>query len=242
MFGRQAHKCRAKYGILTSRKNRYDLIAVFNGKIDLGPDTFSDPVFLHCNHFFRPSRQFVTVKQKILGKVGNLEKPLPQLLLTNLPATAPAQAGFNLFIGQNRLAVFAPVHKRLFAVSRALFIHFQKQPLFPAIVRRLAGCKLPAPIVAESHAPELGPHGIDIGIGPFGRMGFIGNGGIFGRHAESIPSHGMQDVKSAHTFIAGHHIPDGIIADMSNMNISRGIGKHFKQIIFRLGGVLLYPE
>jgi hypothetical protein len=51
-------------------------------------------------------------------------------------------------------------------------------------------------------------------------MGIIGYGGIFRRHPESIPTHGMKDVKSPHSFIPGDHITDGIITDVSHVNIS----------------------
>ena len=140
MFGSQTHKSCAKYGVLPGSKNRDHLIVLFNDKIDLGPHAFADPVFLHGDHFFRPSRQFIAVRQKVLSEVGNIEKPLPQLFLANLLTAAPAQPGFNLFIGQYGLAVFTPVNKRLFPVGHAVLIHFQKQPLFPAVVIRSAGC------------------------------------------------------------------------------------------------------
>jgi hypothetical protein len=63
-------------------------------------------------------------------------------------------------------------------------------------------------------------------------MGVVGNRGIFRRHAEGVPPHGVQHVESAHALVAGHDIADGVVAHMPHVDFAGRIGKHFQQIIF----------
>ena len=65
-------------------------------------------------------------------------------------------------------------------------------------------------------------------------MDFMLDGGIFRRHTEGIPAHGMQDIESPHALVAGDHIADGVITDMTDMNFAGRIGKDFQQIVFFL--------
>jgi len=206
------------------------------------PKTLSDPVFLHGGHLFGPSRKGVAVDQKVFGVIGDAEKPLPEFLLTNNFAAAPAGAGFHLFVGQNRLTVVAPVDKGFLPIDHILFEHFQKKPLLPSIILGPAGGDFPIPVIGKSHSFELTAHIIDVFIGPSGRMGVVGNRGILRRHAEGVPTHGMQHVKSVHSLIAGHHVADGVVADVAHVNFARRIRKHLQYVVFFLFRVFSYPE
>ena len=48
----------------------------------------------------------------------------------------------------------------------------------------------------------------------------MGNGSVFSRHPKSIPTHGMQDIETAHSLIPGNHISYGIVSDMAHMDIA----------------------
>ena len=68
------------------------------------------------------------------------------------------------------------------------------------------------------------------------------DGSVFRRHAECIPAHGMNNVKSTHGLVTGHHIADSVVAHVSHVDSSRGVGKHFQEIILGLAGIFGYIE
>ncbi len=67
----------------------------------------------------------------------------------------------------------------------------------------------------------------------------MGDGGVFRRHAEGVPTHGMEDVETLHPLVAGDDVPDGIVADMTDMNLPGRVGEHFQEIILFLAGIFL---
>ena len=148
----QAHKRCTVNGILPGGKNRDLLIGIFNRKPDLGTNALSDPVSLHGNHLVRPPGKLITIRQQVFGIIGNPEKPLGQLLLTDLEPAPPAEAGLHLFVCKYGLTRIAPVDKGFFPVNHASLIHFQKEPLFPTVVVRMTGGDFPIPVIAEPDA------------------------------------------------------------------------------------------
>ena len=68
------------------------------------------------------------------------------------------------------------------------------------------------------------------------------DGSVFRRHAESIPAHWMNNVESTHRLVPGHHITDSVVAHVSHVDSSRGVGKHFQEIIFGFAGIFGYVE
>ncbi len=68
------------------------------------------------------------------------------------------------------------------------------------------------------------------------------HGGILGRHAESIPPHGVEYIVTLGAHVARNHIAHGIVSHMAHVNAARRIGKHLKDIIFRLVQALLGLE
>ena len=61
---------------------------------------------------------------------------------------------------------------------------------------------------------------------------------VLRRQSEGIPAHRMKRVEAAHALVARHHVTDGIIAHVTHVDAARRIGKHFENVVFRLGGVL----
>ena len=239
---RQAHEGRPAHGVLTRGEDRDEPLPVLERETDLRAGAAADPVLLHGNDFFGPPGQLVAVYQQVLGVARDPEEPLRELFLAHRLAAAPAGSGLHLLVGEHRLAGIAPVDVGLLAEGQPLFVHLQEQPLLPTVVLRPAGGDLPLPVVAEPQALELGAHVGDVGIRPLRRVGLVGDGGIFSRHAEGVPSHGVQHVEPAHALVACHHVADGVIAHVAHVDVPGGIGEHLQQVILGAAFVLGDPE
>src|SRR6266404_4603654 len=156
---------------------------------------------------------------------------------------APAIAAvYDLLVGQHGAALGAPVDAALLAIGEAALEHAQEKPLVPAIVFRFAGGNFAAPVVAETEAAQDALEFGDVVIGPGARMRFVGDGGIFGWQAESIPTHGMKHVESTHALYAGDDVADGVIAHVAHVQRAGGIGQHFERVIFRFCGIYFRIE
>src|SRR5664279_1696750 len=71
-------------------------------------------------------------------------------------------------------------------------------------------------------------------------MAFILYRGIFGRLAERVIAHRMQDVISLHYLDAGGHVTYRVIADMAHVDAARRIREHLEEVILFPGGISLY--
>jgi hypothetical protein len=242
VLGRQAHERRPENGVVPRGENRDRAAAAFQREADLGPQALADPVLLHGDDLFRPSGQPVAMQEQVLGVAGDPEEPLPQLFLAHRLAAAPAHPGLHLLVGEHGLAGVAPVHVGLLAKGQAFLKHLQKEPLLPPVVLRPARGDFPFPVVAEAHPFELGAHVGDVGVGPPGRVGPVGNGGVLGWHPEGVPAHGVQHVETAHPLVARHHIADGVVAHVAHVNVAGRIRKHLQQVILGPVRVLFDPE
>ncbi len=101
-----------------------------------------------------------------------------------------------------------------------------------AIVGGVAGGKLALPVQRQPHDLELRAHGGDVVIGPaFGVDAFF-HCGVFSRHPEGVPAHGVQNSKAAGALVAGHNVAHGIVAHVPHVNAPGRIGKHFQHVVF----------
>ena len=66
-------------------------------------------------------------------------------------------------------------------------------------------------------------------------------GRILGGQAECVPAHRVQDIEATGALIAGDDVAHRVIARMANMDASRWIGKHLKDIVFGLTVLSLRP-
>src|SRR5579872_7297973 len=103
-----------------------------------------------------------------------------------------------------------------------------------AIITRVASRELAFPVEREANPLELIAHGPDIRPSPFARVDLSLHRGILGWHAECIPTHWMKDFITLHPAIAGDDVAHGIIADVTHVDASGGIGEHLEHIGFGL--------
>ncbi len=63
-------------------------------------------------------------------------------------------------------------------------------------------------------------------------MDLVLHRGIFGRHAEGVPTHGMEHVIAAGTLVARNDIAHGVVADMAHVDAARRVREHLKHVVF----------
>ena len=55
--------------------------------------------------------------------------------------------------------------------------------------------------------------------------------GVFSRHTEGIPAHGLQHVITLHAVITRQHIADGVIAHVPHVQLAAGVREHGKAVV-----------
>ena len=194
---------------------------------------------MHGAHLFRPAVQRVEPGQQLFRVSGDFHEPLGNVLAFHLGVAAPATALDHLFIRQHGQIVGAPVDRCGLAIHQAFLVQAGKQPLFPAVIVRIAGRQLPLPVIGEAQALQLATHIVDILAGPLGRRHLILDRRILGRQAEGVPPHGLHHVLAQHALIAADHVTNGVIAHMPHVQAPAGVGKHRQAVELLLGRVLV---
>ncbi len=240
MFGREDDAGGAIDGIHAGSEDADLFAGRGQREIDLGAFGAADPIALHEQHALRPARfELAHTSEQFVGIRGDLEEPLfERALLDGGIVMTPAAAFDHLLIGQDGGALGAPVDERLLAVGQAAPEHLEKEPLVPAVILRLTSGDFALPIVTKGKAAVSLFHRLDVAQGPLARRLFVGDGGVFGGQAEGVPTHWMQDVKTAHPFVAGQRVADRIISDVADVERAAGIGQHLQHIELRFGGIL----
>ena len=243
MLGSQRHEGHAEQCVGAGGEHLDFSLTPFEPERNLRTGGTAYPVVLHGEHAGGPALfQLLEVGQKLVGIGRDAEEPLREVLLLHLGVAAPALAVDDLFVGENGVAARAPVLRSLLAVDETLFKALQEKFLFPAIVFGTAGRNLPAPVVGVAHALKLRAHVVDVGVGPLCRMRSVLDGGVFRRQAEGVPADGMQDIVALKTAETRHDVAYGVVADVSHMNVARGIREHFHKKILGLGRIDIAVE
>ncbi len=231
MIGRDRHEFRAEQRVRAGRidfkfaRSRLALQRAKTRRIDDEPDhqpfRAADPVALHEAHLLRPAVERVEALEEILGIVGDPQEPLGELALFDRGARAPAAAIDHLLVGEHGVIDRVPVHLRLLARDEARLEKIEEQLLLVLVVPRIAGRDFARPVEREAHRLQLRPHRVDIGVGPFRRMGVVLHRGVFSRHAEGVPTHRMEDVAALRAAVARHHVAHRVVADMTHVDAPR---------------------
>ncbi len=211
-------------------------------KHDLHAATLADPVALHGTHLLRPCVELLQIVQQFLSIAGDCEVIHRDLALLDQCAGTPATPVDDLLIGEHGLIDRVPVHHAGFPVDHPFLEQARKQPLFPAVIGRIAGGNLPFPVVGEPQALELALHLGDVFPRPArGRLAVFQRR-IFGGEAKRIPAHRLQHVLAAHALVARDHIPQGVVAHMPHVQAAGGIGKHRQAVEFLPPRHLAHPK
>ena len=239
MLGRQEHARRAENRV-DSRREHLDRVRDGGDPHPPAPETVTrvpcdlpNPVLLHRQHFFRPLAQLLDAFQQVVCVLRDLEEPLLQIARGDGGAAPPASAVDDLLVGQDGLVLLAPVDRRAPAVRQPALVHLDEQPLVPLVVGRLAGGELALPRVADAQALELPLHVGDVGERRRLGMNAALDGRVFGRQAERVPAERMQHVVAAQPLRARHDVADDVVADVSDMRVTRRIREHLETVELR---------
>jgi hypothetical protein len=192
----------------------------------------ADPVALHDAHFLRPALEPVEGLEQILGKFGDGKVPLRHLALLDQSTGAPAAAVDHLLVGKHGAIDRIPVDLAELALGQAGTQEVEEHLLLVLVIARIAGCDLAPPIKGQSHGLELRLHRRDVFIGPRLGMDLALHGGVFRRHPESVPAHGMQHVEPGGALESRDHIAHGVIAHVPHMDAPRRVGEHLQHVVF----------
>ena len=205
--------------------------AALQRKEDPGPFRAADPVGLHQADLLGPALHALQLLQQILGEGGDFEEPARQVAAFDRSTRAPALAVDDLLVGQDRVIDRIPVHPGLLTVDQIVTQEFQKQALLLGVVGRVAGSELARPVERQPHGLELVAHGLDVAVGPFGRMDLPLHSGILSRQAKGIPPHGMEHVEPPGALVARDHVTDRIVSDVTHVDAPRGVGEHLQDVV-----------
>ncbi len=184
----------------------------------------------------------VEIGEEPLGVVGDAEEPLAQVALDHLEATALTVSVDDLFVGEHRLVVGTPVHRRLRLVGEAPVEQLQEQPLVPAVVVGVMRGQLPPPVVHGTQTLDLLGHLADLGLGVLPGMDAGADGGVLGREPEAVPTDGREDVVPPHRHEAGEQVAVGVVADVTLVQRPGRVGIHAQVVELGPGGVGLHLE
>ncbi len=206
------------------------------GEADLHPARLADPVALHGLHLLRPAGQVVEALQQFLGVGGDLEVVHRDLALLDQRAGAPAAPVDHLLVGEYGLVDRIPIDRAVLAVDHPFFEQAGEQPLLPAVVVRLAGGDLAAPVDRQAEAVQLRLHVGDVVVGPGRRGDVVLHRGVFRRHAERVPAHRLQHVAALHAVVAADHVADGVVAHVAHVQLAARIREHRQAVELLLVG------
>ena len=226
-------------------EDRDRLVAAFHGEVDLGALRAADPVALHQQDAVRPAAlQLLGVLEQPVRVLGDLEVPLVQHPAHHVGAAAFALPGDDLLVGQDGLVHRAPVHVAVPAVGQAALVEPQEQPLVPAVVRGIAGLQPPAPVERGRVPPERGGLGLDVGVGPVGRVRVVPDGGVLRGQAEGVPADRVQHVAAPQEPVAREGVPDGVRLGVAHVQVTRRVREHVHQVeaLPGIGGILAGAE
>ncbi len=212
---------------------------VVKAKRYLRAEALADPVALHALDALGPVDTLEL--QQLVGVLRDPEEPLLEVAADDRGLAALADAlPHHLLIGQDGLAIGAPVNRGAGAVSQPGLVELQEEPLGPFVVLRQAGNDLPGPIVDSADALDLAAHVIDVLHRPLEGVDAALDGGVLRGEAEGVKAIGMQDVIAPHAHIAGMDIGGNIVIPVADMEVAGGIGEHGKGV--PLGAGVVVPD
>ena len=241
MVGGDGDEARAEDRVGPGRIDRQPA-AIRKIEAEFEPLRLADPVFLHQPDLVGPVFETAQPFQQFLGEVGDLQEPLRQFALLDLGTRAPALAVDDLFVGEHGHVDRIPIDLALLAIDKARFVKVEEQRLFVAVIVRLAGRQLAAPVEREAEALQLRLHVFDIVAGPAAGMDALFHRGVFRWHAERVPAHRVENLVPRRLLVAREYVAHRVIADMADMDAPAGIGEHLEHVALRLVAIAVGAE
>ncbi len=201
---------------------------------ELEPLALADPVFLHQPDLLGPVLELAEPVEQILREIGDLEEPLVKLAFLDLRARAPALAVDHLFVGEHGHVDRIPVDLALAAIDEARFVKVEEQRLFMAIIFRIAGRDLAAPVEREADALQLRLHRCNVGARPLAGVDALFHRRVLGRHPERVPPHRMEHFGALHLLEPREHVAHRVIAHVAHVNAPAGVGEHLEDVALGL--------
>ena len=237
VLGRNDHVGRAEQGVGAGGKDG-QLVPRGGVEIHLRAGRAADPVTLG-NLDAVDVVDRVEVVEQPLGVLGDAEHPLALDLVDHLAPAALADAVHDLFVRQYHLAAGAPVDRHLLFVGEPALKELEEDPLGPPVVIGIGGVDLPVPVEAESQALELGLKPLAVVVGHLFGVDVVFDGVVFGRQAEGVPAHRVEDVVALQAALARDDVQRGVGARMADVQpLPRRVGELDQRVILRLGVVV----
>jgi hypothetical protein len=233
MLGREGEERGAEERVGARGEDGKVEVEVLAPEGDLGALGATDPVALHPDDVFGPALEQLEVGQQPVGVSGDLEEPLFEVSRLDQRPAALAAAVDHLLVGEHGLVDRAPLHLRLRAVGEAGLVQPQEDPLGPAVVRRIGGRDLAAPV--DRHAPGL-ELAAKLGNRGDGRVARVLAGldrVVLGGEAEGVVAHRVDDLEAVATAEVGDRVADRVDLQVADVGLARGVGQHLERVVLR---------
>src|SRR5438034_736015 len=194
----------------------------------------------------------------------NSQHPLTQRSADDRKTAKLALSINHFFICQSGTELWTPVHRHVSHISEPNFIrvlaaisrnrlgpirrgiepgivNLKKNPLRPPVVARISRVYLPLPIVRETDAFQLSLKFCNVRTRRGCRVLSGFDCVLLRWQTECVPTHWMQDIEPAHSFVARNDIGRGVAFRMSDVEAgSAWVGEHVEDVKFRLGAVEIF--
>ena len=233
MLGREDEEGGAEQRVGAGREDGEVDAQLLAAEDDLGALRATDPVALHRLHVLGPLDRLEVVEQPV-GVVGDAEEPLLELAHLDLGPAALAATVDDLLVGEHGRVLGAPLDRRLLAIREAALEQLQKDPLGPAVVGRLCGGELAAPVDRDPPTAELALEGGDRGCGRVAWMLAGLDRVVLGREAERVVAHRMDDPKAVAPLVVGDCVAYRVDLEVADVRLAGGVGQHLEHVGLRL--------
>ena len=159
--------------------------------------------------------------------------PLRHFPLLDERTRAPAASVDHLLVREHGAVHRIPVDLAELALHQACAQEVEEHLLLVLVVGGIAGRDLARPVEREAHRLELRLHRRDVLVGPGLGMDLALHGGVLRRHAEGVPSHGMEHIEPHGALEARDHVAHRVVAHVPHMDAPRRVGEHFQHVVFR---------
>ncbi len=242
VLGGQHHVGGAEQRVRPSGEDAQAAARAIEREVDLGPDRAADPIALHLERARRPVHQRQVVEQP-LGVGGDLEHPLAHRLANDVVAADLALAVDDLFVGENRAQLGAPVDRHVRHVRQPALVQLEEDPLRPAVVAGIGGVDLAIPVVRQPGALHLPAEGGDVlarrDSGVDARLARV----FLGRQSERVPAGAVQDVEPPHALVPAQHVGRGVALEVPHVQPRAGrVGEEVDAVVLGRGRAIVGTE